>query len=74
MIEGKILVAGREDLSDEIRGKKLEDISVVDFAGRGKFEESPMENIHKADFILFVDDDGRERIFKSRFGKDSIIF
>jgi hypothetical protein len=74
MIEGKILFAKRTDLREIDKDKPLEDITVVDFAGRGKFEELPMENIHKADFILFVDDDGRERIFKSRHGKDDIIF
>ena len=74
MIEGKILVARRENLKEKDREKPLEDISIVDFAGRGEFGETPMRNIFNADFVLFVDDDNRERIFKSRFGKDSIIF
>ena len=71
MIEGKILVARREDLKEKDREKPLEDISIVDVSN---FGDSSMINILNADFVLFVDDDNRERIFKSRFGKDSIIF
>jgi hypothetical protein len=71
MIEGKILVARREDLKEKDREKPLEDISIVDFSNSG---DSSMRNILNTDFVLFVDDDNRERIFKSRFGKDSIIF
>jgi hypothetical protein len=71
MIEGKILVARREDLREKDREKPLEDISIVDFSN---FGDSSMRNIINADFVLFVDDDNRERIFKSRFGKDNVIF
>lgn len=74
MFEGKILFLSREDLSETNKDKKLEDISILDFVVRGKFGESPMRTVQLADFVLFVDDDGRERIFKSRLGKDNVIF
>ena len=74
MIEGKILIARREDLKEKDKEKPLEDISIVDFAGSGEFDATPWGNILKADYVIFVDDDGRERIFKSRLGKDNVIF
>ena len=74
MFEGKILFLRREDLSETNKDKKLEDISILDFVVKGKFGESPMRTTQMADFVLFVDDDGRERIFKSRLGKDNVIF
>jgi hypothetical protein len=69
MIEGKILVARREDLREPEKHKPLEDISIVDFSQSNNFRD-----ILHADFVLFIDDDNRERIFKSRWGKDSVIF
>jgi hypothetical protein len=76
MIEGKILVARREDLKEKDKEKPLEDISISDFKGGGElyFNLGVMKDIMQADFVLFVDDDGRERIFKSRYGKDYVIF
>lgn len=71
MIEGKILVARREDLNEETKETPLEDIFISDFKGGGEF--GVMKDIMQADFVLFVDD-GRERIFKSRYGKDYVIF
>jgi len=68
MIEGKILVAKREDLKEVYRHKCLEDICVTDFS------YGNMKDIHRADFILFVDVDNREVIFKNRWGKDGVIF
>lgn len=72
MIEGKILVARREDLNEETKETPLEDIFISDFKGGGEF--GVMKDIIQADFMLFVDDDGRQRIFKSRYGKYSVIF
>lgn len=69
MIEGKILVARREDLRELEKNKPLEDISIVDFSQGNSFRD-----ILNADFVLFIDDDNRERIFKSRWGKDGVIF
>jgi hypothetical protein len=73
MIEGKILIARREDLKETVKEEPLEDLFITDFAGRGEFNET-LRNIMNADFVLFVDDDGRQRIFKNRYGKDSVIF
>jgi hypothetical protein len=69
MIQGKILVARREDLRQEDKNKRLEDISIVDFSQYDNFKD-----IVHADFVLFIDDDNREAIFKSRWGKDGVIF
>lgn len=69
MIEGKILVARRGDLRQEGKDKCLEDISIVDFSQSDTFKD-----ILHADFVLFIDNDGREKIFKSRWGKDGVIF
>ena len=72
MIKGKILIARREDLKETVKEEPLEDLFITDLAVWGEFEL--MKNIHQSDFVLFVDDDGRQRIFKNRYGNDSVIF
>lgn len=78
MMEGKILFLNRKDLLKKSEFKKIEDIGYDDFSyseleGTDKWGYS-FKKVSEADFILFFDDNGREKILKNRSGKDCIIF
>lgn len=72
MIEGTVLFVKREDLVNHSKDVDIEDLKFTDF--KSEKQNSVLKMFAGADFVLFTDDDGRERILKSRMGKDNIIF
>jgi hypothetical protein len=72
MIEGTVLFVKREDLVNHAKDVDIEDLKFTDF--KSEKQNSVLKMFASADFVLFTDDDGRGRIFKSRMGKDNIIF
>lgn len=68
MIEGKILILHREDLKELSKEKSIESIEYDDF--------SMSRAIMNVDFVLFIDykENHKEKILKSRWGKDNFVF
>lgn len=68
MIEGKILILHRGDLRESSKEKSIESIQYDDF--------SMSRAIMNVDFVLFIDykEKHMEKILKSRWGKDGVIF
>lgn len=60
------LVLNRNHLSNMFKDEKIEDINITHFKGFPRKHEI-------SDLVIFVDDNGKTRIFKNRFGDDGFV-